>query len=272
MPPRYLLVVRSIVVLLFCMLLCSTIAHSQIPFYTDDADTTGKGKFHLEVYNEHDLLQKTDYPTKRQNTLVFTLDYGLTKRLELGINGPLITLFNARTIEPRRVVGQGDVQFGLKYRLRDEREASRLPALAAVFYIEAPTGSTEKQLGSGLTDYYLYGIAQKTLTKRTTGRVNGGVIFSGNSSTGLVGIRTQRGQVYTGNLSLVRGYTNKLSLGAEVFGAIPSNFTLNRGQLTGQVGGDYSLNNHLTLTFGLLGGRFTASPRAGLHLGFAYDF
>ena len=56
--------------------------HAQIPFYTDDADTTAKGKFHLEIYNEHDVLQKTSYPTKRQNTLVFTLDYGLTNKLE----------------------------------------------------------------------------------------------------------------------------------------------------------------------------------------------
>ena len=154
----------------------------------------------------------------------------------------------------------------------DEREESRLPALAAVFYIEAPTGSTQKELGSGLYDYWLYGVAQKSLRKRTTARVNGGVLFSGNTSTGLIGIRTVRGHVYTGNASLTRTCTDKLTLGAEVFGALTSNFELNRGQLTGQVGGDYSVNRHLTLTFAVLGGRFVASPRAGLHLGFAYDF
>jgi hypothetical protein len=55
------------------------------------------------------------------------------------------------------------------------------------------------------------------------------VLFSGNSSTGLIGIRTERGLVYTGNLSLVRTFSNKLNLGAEVFGAVTSNFILDRG-------------------------------------------
>ena len=56
-----------------------TDAHAQLPFYTDDTDTTPKGKFHIEVYNEHDLLQSSAYPAKRQNTLVFTLNYGITE-------------------------------------------------------------------------------------------------------------------------------------------------------------------------------------------------
>jgi len=247
-------------------------AHSQIPFYTDDADTTPQGNFHLEIYNEHDLLQRSSYPAKRQNTTVFTLNYGLTKRLELGINGPLITLINSRIVEPRTVSGIGDVQFGMKYRFRDEREGSSWPAFAAVLNVEVPTGNTQKQLGSGLTDYSIYGIAQKSLTHRTKARFNGGIIFSGNSSTGLIGINTVRGQVFTGNASLVRDFTSRLQLGVEVFGGVTNNFQLDRGQFTGQLGGDYAVNQKLTLTFGLLGGRFSGSPRAGLHLGFAYDF
>jgi len=74
---------------LFCASFWTTTARSQIPFYTDDADTTAKGKFHLEIYNEHDVLQKSSYPAKRQNTLVFTVNYGLTNKLEFGVNPPL---------------------------------------------------------------------------------------------------------------------------------------------------------------------------------------
>jgi hypothetical protein len=257
---------------LFLLLLWPIAAHSQIPFFTDDADTTEKGKFHLEVYNEHDVLQKSTYPTKRQNTLVLTLNYGLTNKLELGINAPLITLSNSRIVQPRNITGNGDTQFGVKYRLYDEHEGSRVPALSVVFYVEAPTGNTEKQLGSGLVDYWLYGIAQKSMTKKTKARVNGGVLFSGNSSTGLIGVRTERGRIFTGNISLVRDFTEKLKLGGELFGAVPDNFRLNRGQLTGQLGGDYLLTQKFTLTFGVLAGRFSASPRAGVHIGFAYDF
>ena len=47
------------------------------------------------------------YPVKRQNTLVFTLNYGLTDKLELGINGPYITLINSRIVESGGVSGKG---------------------------------------------------------------------------------------------------------------------------------------------------------------------
>ena len=253
-------------------LLSSTSAHAQLPFYTDDADTTPKGKFHLELSNEHDWLQRSSFPGVRQNTTVFTLNYGLTDRIELGVNTPLIKIFNDRFSRLGNPGGMGDTQFGVKVRLVEEREGSKLPATSVVFYVEAPTGSTRKQIGSGLVDYWLYGVLQKSFTKRTTGRLNGGVLFSGNESTGLIGIQSSRGQVFTGNGSLVRNFTPRLRLGAELFGAVTKNFALSRGQLEGQIGGGYVLSEKLEFTFGVLGGRYSASPRVGVQLGFAYDF
>jgi hypothetical protein len=263
---------RTVISLLILLFTCTASASAQLPFYTDDSDTTEKGKFHLEIYNEHDILQRSAYPAKRQNTLVFTLNYGLTEKLEVGVNVPIITISSARTATPHNVTGQGDTQFGLKYKLVEERESSRLPALSVVFYVETPTGEVKKQLGSGLVDYYLYGIVQKSLTNKTKLRVNGGVLFSGNSSTGLIGVQAERGQVYTANTSVVKDFTERLTLGAEIFGAISNRGSLNRGQITSQFGGNYVLTKKLTLSFGILAGGFTASPRAGAHLGFAYDF
>jgi hypothetical protein len=245
---------------------------AQLPFYTDDADTTDKGKFHLEFFNEFDVLQRSVYPGKMQNITNLTLNYGITKRLELDINAPILKIFNARTSPLGSPSGTGDTQFGVKYRFRDEDEKSRIPALAAVFYVEAPTGSTRKQLGSGKIDYWLYGIAQKSLTKRTKGRLNGGILFAGNNSTGLVGIESTKGQVFTANGSLVREFNKRLKLGAELFGAVTNNFKLSKGQLVVQIGGDYVLTKQLTLAFGVLGGKFSASPRLGMLVGFAYDF
>jgi hypothetical protein len=263
---------KSILVLVTFLFLPSSFVYAQIPFYTDDANTTEKGKFHLEFFNEHDWLQKSSHPGKRQNTSNFTLNYGLTDRIELGINAPVIKIFNARESMLGNPMGFGDTQLGVKVRLRDEREGSRLPAMSVVFYVEVPTGSTNKQTGSGLTDYWLYGVLQKSLTKQTTGRLNGGILFAGNSSTGLIGIRAARGQVFTGNGSLVRDFTPKLKLGVELFGGVTSNFNLSRGQLEVQIGGSYAVRDNFAFTFGVLAGRFPASPRAGFHLGFAYDF
>jgi hypothetical protein len=70
----------------------------------------------------------------------------------------------------------------------------------------------------------------------------------------------------------VRDFTPKLQLGAELFGGVTNNFNLTRGQLEAQLGGSYSVLDNFAFTFGVLGGRFPASPRAGFHLGFAYDF
>jgi len=33
--------------------------------------------------------------------------------------------------------------------------------MTLVFYVEAPSGSTKKQTGSGLINYWLYGVLQK---------------------------------------------------------------------------------------------------------------
>jgi hypothetical protein len=263
---------KWILLLVTFVFLSTSPAFAQIPFYTDDADTTEKGKFHFEFFNEHDWLQKSSLPGKRQNTTNFTLNYGLTDRIELGINAPVLKIFNSRESLRGSPMGIGDTQLGVKVRLRDEREGSRLPAISVVFYVELPTGSTRKQTGSGLTDYWLYGVLQKSLTKRTKARLNGGILFAGNSSTGLIGIESTRGQVFTGNSSLVRDFTPKLKLGAELFGGVTSNFNLTRGQLEAQIGGSYDVRDNFAFTFGVLAGRFPASPRAGFHLGFAYDF
>ena len=263
--------VRFIFIVLTTVVLSSS-AFSQIPFYTDDADTTPKGKFHIEFFNEHDWLQKSSLPGLRQNTSNFTLNYGLTDRIELGVNAPFIKIVNSRESLLGSPSGIGDMQFGVKVNLLKEREASKLPAMTVVFYVEAPSGSIRKQLGSGLTDYWVYGVVQKSLTKRTVARVNGGILFAGNSSTGLIGIEGVRGQVFTGNGSLVRDFTEKLKLGIEVFGGVTNDFNLSRGQLEAQFGGSYSVRDDFAFTFGVLGGRFPASPRVGVHVGFAYDF
>lgn len=252
--------------------LSATSAHAQLPFYTDDADTTPKGKFHFEFSTEFDWLQRSSLPGTRQRTSVFTLNYGLTNHIELGVNAPYIRIDN----DPASLLGDpsgvGDTQFGVKIKLFEEREGSKLPAVTTVFYVEAPTGNTRKQFGSGLVDYWGYGVLQKSFTKRTTGRLNGGILFAGNSSTGLIGIRSTRGQVFTANGSLVHNITPRLQLGAELFGAVTNNFELSRGQLMGQVGGGYAFTNSFELTFGVLAGHFPASPHAGVQVGFAYDF
>jgi Putative MetA-pathway of phenol degradation len=266
--PRPVWTAPSILVLL---LLVSVPAFSQQPFVTDDTDVTPRGHFHFEFSNEFDLLQRASRPNLKQNTADFELDYGLFERLEIGIAAPFITIFNEAGPTPRRVSGIGDTNLSVKYNFLSERENSHLPAMAVAFNFELPTGDTERQLGSGLADFYINGILQKSLTKRTKLRVNGGVLFSGNEATGVLGIKS-RGTVITAGGSLVRQLTPKFQLGVELTGAITKESQLGKGQLQTLFGGNYQLHQKLSFDFAVLAGKYAASPRAGIQLGVSIDF
>jgi hypothetical protein len=246
-------------------------AAAQQPFVTDNTDTTPKRHFHFEFSNEFDLLQRSSFPSTKQNTADFELDYGLFDNVEIGIESPLLTIFNAPGSIPRTPSGVGDTNLSLKYNFLKERERSRRPAMAIGFNLELPTGDTKRQLGSGLADFFVNGILQKSVTKKTTLRLNGGILFSGNTTTGVIGIKT-RGTVFTGGGSVVRQFSPKLQLGVELTGALQKNFLLGKGQLQTLVGGNYQFRKDASFDFGLVGGKFAASPRLGMQLGISVDF
>ena len=246
-------------------------ASAQLPFYTDDADVTARGVVHVESFNEYDWLPSSQAPHLRQNTVNVKLNVGLGHNLELDLDAPLITIVNDTTAMPRNPFGLGDTNLGVKYRLRDEHDGAAVPALAAVFYLETPTGDSTTGLGSGLVDSWLYLAAQKTITDRLVLHVNGGYLFTGNTSTGVVGLAA-RGHVATMGGSLVRKMSETVSLGVEVTAAATSNTDLGRTQLQMMLGGSYGVKENLSLDAGVIVGRFTASPRVGVLVGFSADF
>src|SRR5215469_14481580 len=214
-------------------------AGAQLPFYTDDPAVTEPGTLHFEFFNEFDSLQSSQYPNLRQDTANFKLNYGLPYHLELDIDAPYLSIFRALAIPS--VDGPGDTNLGVKWNFRSLSQGSHLPALGASLYIEFPTGNERQQLGSGLSDYWLNFIAQVPLTDKTRVTTNLGFLFAGNTSTGVVGIQTRRGHVYTGGLSLLHDFSPRLTLGAETYGGIADNPGLARSQLQGLVGGMYAV-------------------------------
>lgn len=260
--------------LLFILLVVLFVASSsraQQPFVTDDTDVTPKGHFHFEFSNEFDWLHRSSFPNLKQNTADFELGYGLLDGLEIGIATPLLTIINSSSSRPRTVSGIGDTNLSLKYNFLREREKSRLPAMAIGVNFELPTGDTRRQLGSGLADVYINGIFQKSLSAKTKLRWNTGILFSGNETTGVVGIRS-RNTVVTAGASLVRQFTPKLQLGAELTGAFTTVFDTGLGQMKTLVGGNYQFRNNASFDFGLIAGKFAASPRVGAQVGLSIDF
>ncbi|HEY9126141.1 MAG TPA: transporter [Acidobacteriaceae bacterium] len=248
-------------------LLCvSARLDAQLPFYTDDTGVTERGKWHFEFFNEYDSLQ-LQYPNANQNTANFKLNYGLPHNFEVDLDVPYLSIY--RTGGNPGSSGVGDTNLGLKYRFRDE--SKHAPSLAASFYTEIPTGDSKEQLGSGLADYWLNFIGQKTFAEKTRVTGNVGYLFAGNTSTGVLGTQNTRGHVFPGGLSLLHDFSPTLTLGAEIFAAYTENGNLGRSQFQAMAGGEYQLRKGLSLCFGLLGGRYVASPRIGGQMGFAVD-
>jgi hypothetical protein len=251
---------------------CGAPLLAQQPFYTDDSAVTEQGVLHFEFFNEFDLLQHQQYPSLRQNTVNYKVNYGLPHHLELDLDSPYLAIFRALAASPRTSKGIGDTNLGIKWNFHQEATGSRTPAFSVTFYVEFPTGDSSHELGSGLTDYWLNFIAQKHLSKTTRLTSNLGIVFAGNTSTGLIGIQTKRARVYTGGLSLLHDFNDRWTVGTEVYGGFTDNSGLGRRQLQILLGGQYSIRNGLTLDFGVLGGKYTASPRVGAQLGFSVDF
>src|SRR5688572_11173537 len=157
-------------------------ACAQQPFFTDDAGVTAKSRFHFELSNQFSFLLKTAFPNQRQNALIYQLNYGLRDGLEFSIDSPYLAIVNAPgTLDPRVPVGVGDTNFAVKWNFRKEHNDSPWPALTMAYAVEVPTGDTSTQLGSGLYDYRLIAIAQKTLRPEVKLRINQGMLFSGNT-------------------------------------------------------------------------------------------
>lgn len=245
--------------------------HAQQPFAIDNADVAAYRRWHLESNNEYDVLPRSSYPNLRQDTQTIKFSYGLFRNIEVGMDFPFILILNAPTSRLGNPFGLGDTDYSIKYNFLHEKDGSPRPAISASLNLEPPTGSARAQLGSGLMDYYLNSIFQKTLSPSTVLRLNAGLTFAGNTLTGVVGINT-RGTIFTGGLSLTRQFTPKLDLGAEIYGGYTANLDLARGELQQQIGGNYELRKGLTLDFGILAGQAVGSPRYGFLLGFSRDF
>ena len=246
------------------------VAWAQAPFYTDDTGVADPGMLHVEASDELDALQSMQYPDLRQNTAILKTNVGLPHGLELDLDFPYIAIDRSSVKSSSR--GIGDTNLGVKWRIREGSATSFGPALAASFYTEFPTGDSRQNLGSGLIDYWLNLIAQVPVSDRTRITVNLGILFAGNTSTGVIGIETTRGHVYTGGLSVLCDVSSRLTLGGEVYGGIADTVGLNRTQLQTMLGTQYAVRDGLSLYFGLIAGTYTTSPRLGGVIGFAVDF
>jgi hypothetical protein len=260
----------SVAMLFMSLLFGSAPLHAQMPFYTDDTSVTAPKMLHVEFFDEYDGLESSQFPDLRQNTANIKLNFSPLSRLELDVDAPYLAIQRAPGSQTSR--GIGDINLGAKWNLHEAGSDSVLPAFAASFYVEFPTGDSRQELGSGLTDYWLNFILQEPLSEATRINVNLGILFAGNTSTGAVGIQTRRGQVYTGGFSLLHNVTARLTLGGELYGGISDGAGQDKTELQAMLGAQYTIRDGLTLCLGILGGKYGATPQIGGQIGVSIDF
>jgi Putative MetA-pathway of phenol degradation len=259
----------SATLLLLPLLFGASASRAQMPFYTDNADVTPPKKLHVEIFDEVDGLQSSQFPDVRQNTANLRVNFSPISGLELDLDAPYITIYRAPESQASR--GIGDTDLGAKWNFREAIPDSTRPAFSVSFYVEFPTGNAQQELGSGLTDYWLNFILEKPFSDTTRLNANLGVLFAGNTSTGDLGIQTRRGQVYTGGVSLLHDFTPRLTLGVELYGGVSDGAGQDKTQLQAMFGAQYTIRDGLTLCLGLLGGKYGATPQIGGQIGFSID-
>ncbi len=244
--------------------------HAQMPFYTDDPSVTPTKTLHIEIFDEYDGLQSSQFPAERQNTADFKVQLSPWNGVELDLDFPYLTIQRAAGFDTSQ--GVGDTNLGAKWSFPPATAHSNDATYAVSFYVEFPTGNVARGLGSGLEDYWLNFALQKPLSDATRINWNLGVLFAGNTSTGAVGIQTRRGQVYTGGMSILHDVTSRLTLGAEVYGGISDGAGQDKTQLQAMFGAEYAIRDGLTLCAGMLGGKYGGTPQIGGQIGIALDF
>jgi hypothetical protein len=259
----------SAVAILLIFSCLSIPSRAQMPFYTDDPSITPVKTIHIELFDEYDGLQSSQFPDRRQNTANFKFNYSPFSHLELDLDFPYLNIQRAAGVDNSS--GVGDTNLGAKWSYPAPNSDPLNASYSLSFYVEFPTGDSANGLGSGLTDYWLNFAMQKPLSEAT--RINGnlGVLFAGNTSTGAVGIQTRRGQVYTGGISLLHDLTSRLTVGAELYGGVSDGAGQDKTQLQAMLGGEFAIRDGLSLSFGVLGGKYGATPSLGGQVGIAVD-
>lgn len=223
------------------------------PLAVEDAETVGKGKTELELGLDHARQESGD----RETTLSGVLTYGLTERLDLALEVPILFM---RPEEGGDEAGLGDVELHGKVRFLAEGDA--WPALALVGAVKFSTGSERRGLGSGATDGGVTLVATKGLGP-VTAHANLGYTVIGASGAD---------DVVSYGLAAEVAVLKPLSLVGELVGETNSDPEAKADPLDLRVGLTYALRETITVDGAVSIGLTRASPDYVLTVGVTIRF
>jgi len=248
--------------IIFAAVLWPRVLVAQQPFNGNDAPTIENGKWQFQFLNSGDLLGPSFRPLTQQGTSNFSLGYGLSDWMELGIAIPHIGLK-----EKKWRMGIGDLELNTKVKLIGPApEHPGRPAISVASKLEFPTGNRRKGFGSGRYDW------DNTLIVETqwlgfTHRWNAGIGLFGDTSTGVEGIRVRTTSASYG-YSVSRQVTPRLRWGGEITGSAGTHVSFADAEMEWMNGGNYQLSPRAALDFGYSYGLKRANPAHGFIIGF----
>ena len=221
-------------------------------------------------FDEYDALQ-LQYPNQNQNTANYKLNYGLPHNLEIDVDSPYPSIY--RTGGNPASTGVGDTNLGIKMKFRKESPDWRAPALAASFYIELPTGRREPaaRLGAGR----LLAEPDRTkvaVAKNQTHRKLSDICLPATPVPARWEPKPHAGTSSQAGFHCCTTLPPHLRSEPKSSPPTTESGSLGKSQFQTMVGGQYAVRKGLSFCFGILGGRYVASPRLGGQIGFAVDF
>lgn len=251
--------IRSILWLVAMMqVLTATPVFAYRPFATEDAGVAGKGVLQTEI--SYDFL-KWKNGDSDQTLLIVTPIYGPTENLELSVETPFIV----HKSDGRRTEGIGDINLVGKYVLFWDNYETKDALLTLKGVVKLNSGSFERGLGRGDTEFSLSPVMSKIITDKLTAHAQLGYTFvTGRQDHNL------RDYIYYG-LALDYAVIKQLHLVTELTGNQNPDRTLDYQNLW-LCGFTYEVNKHLSLDATYKKGIGRDSPAWGFGVGAAIEF
>jgi hypothetical protein len=246
------------------VLLCSFLwwapdSFAAIPLVTDDTGTQGKGKFQLELFGEY-ATDRDEGFTNKNSSLSATLTYGIIDPVDLILTVPYQSWRVEGTESVDKGDGLGDLMIEAKWRVYEKKGFSC--ALKPGFTI--PTGSDERDLGTGRMTSHLFVIASKKMNPWAF-HLNLGYIRNNNFEDDRKDIWHAS---FASTVEVVKGLKLAGDVGVETniegFSKTPPAYILG--------GIIYSPKENLDLGFGIKGGLTKAEPDFAVRGGITVRF
>jgi len=224
---------KGFISLIVCMMIFPSLSFAARPLSTNDAGTVEKGTFEIEYGIEY--VNGFDNET----TMSLVITRGLLSNLDLGVEVPY-TFIDAK--EASDSDGFSDVSISTKFNFIKDNEI--FPDSALSFSYKTDSGNNDIGLGTGKPEYSLNSIFSKSW-KPFAVHLNLGYTFKEDF------VEEDNEDAFTYGLAVEYVLNEKINLVGEVSGDTVLKRKFHDNSCSALFGINYSLNDNVTLDFGV---------------------